>query len=728
MSHVSPYVRDLLDRMSLAEKAGQMTQVTIDLILEDDSNLVIDEKKLRQAVVERKVGSILNTRGHAYSVEKWHEIMTRIQTLATGETPNSIPVLYGIDSIHGATYTLDSTLFPHNISLGATRDRALVKKAAKITAMETRASGIRWNFDPVLDVARQPLWSRFEETFGEDTYLVGELGVSTIQGFEEDGLASPSAVASCMKHFLGYGDARSGKDRTPSYIPDTQLREIFLPPFIKAVETGTATVMINSGEVNGIPVHANPKLLTEMLRGELGFEGLAVTDWEDIIRLHTRHRVADTPKEAVRLAILAGVDMSMVPFDYDFTDYLIELVEEGAIPMSRIDEAVGRILSLKVDVGLFENPFPEEEATALFGREEYTEVALTGAIDSLILAKNENQLLPLAAGTKVLLAGPGAHSLPALHGSWSYTWQGNFPEHYPQNTLSIKQAMEAHLGADQVLCDSKADFTDPGNVDPSFLLSAADKADVIVLALGENSYAETPGNINDLDLDADQQALAKAAFATGKPVILVMVQGRPRVMREIEPQAGAIILAMRPGSQAGPAIASTLFGEANPSGRLSFSYPRHNNDHISYDHKLGETIQEPQPGHFEYTGYNPQWAFGHGLSYTTFAYDQLQLSSETLKEGESLILTVQVTNTGDRAGKHSVEVYSRDLFASITPSVRRLRGFEKIELQAGESRKVEFTFQPADFSFIDAHGKRIVEPGEFVLTVGALEVGFHYQA
>ncbi|HMQ61150.1 MAG TPA: glycoside hydrolase family 3 protein, partial [Flavilitoribacter sp.] len=417
-------VKDLMARMTIEEKVGQMTQVTIDMVMQDQGNQNIDEAKLRTAILDKKVGSILNVKWYGYDLAKWHEIISRIQDVAVGESPHKIPVLYGIDAIHGANYILGGTLFPHNIGMAATRNDELVKAAAKITAAETRASGIRWNFDPVLDVGRQPLWPRFEETFGEDTYLTGQMGSAVIQAYEEDGLEEITAVASCMKHYLGYSVPLSGKDRTPAYIPETQLREIFLPPFEKAVKAGASTIMINSGEVNGVPVHASHFLLTDVLRGELGFEGLAVSDWEDVIRLHTRHKIAATPKEAVMLAVNAGIDMSMVPLDYSFYDLLLELVKEGKVSEKRIDEAVERILLLKFRLGLFDNPYPEEAAKNQFGRPEYSQTALNAALESITLLKNEGNILPLTGNPKILVAGPGANNKASLHGSWSFSWQG----------------------------------------------------------------------------------------------------------------------------------------------------------------------------------------------------------------------------------------------------------------------------------------------------------------
>lgn len=720
-------VEALLSKMSVEEKVGQMTQVTIDLILEDNSLDQINESKLKEAIVNNKVGSILNVKGQAYSMEKWHELQKRIQEVATKETPNKIPVLYGIDAIHGANYIEGSTLFPHNIGMAASRNPELVKQAAKITAVETRASGIRWNFDPVLGLGRQPLWSRFEETFGEDVHVVTELGTAAIRGYEEDGLKSPTAVASCMKHYLGYSIPLSGKDRTPAYIPEYVLREYLLPPFKSAVEAGTSTVMINSGEVNGVPVHASKYLLTDLLRGELGFEGVAVSDWEDVIRLHTRHRVADTPKEAVRLAVEAGLDMSMVPYDYTFYDLLLELVKEGAISEKRIDESVRRILKLKYKLGLFDNPFPEKEAMAKVDAKKSREVALNAARETLTLLKNEKSVLPLPSGAKVLVAGPSANNLTSMHSSWSYVWQGNDDKQYPKSVLTIKEALEAKLGKSNVISSAQRDYDNAANFDVAQLKKDAAKVDYIVLCLGEDAYAETPGNIDDLTLDSKQLALASAAIETGKPVILVLVEGRPRVISSIENAIPGILLAYRPSTMGAQAITEVLTGDYNPNGLLPYSYPKHTGDLIKYDHKYTEGIREDEPNTYSDGAYRPQWQFGHGLSYTTFQFSNLKADKTTFSAGEKLNLTVTVKNTGKRAGKVTVELYSKDLYASITPNFKRLRSFEKIDLAAGESKQVSFTVTPEDLAFVNAQGKTVTEPGEFEFIVKDQAVSVKYK-
>ncbi|MEL7001253.1 MAG: glycoside hydrolase family 3 N-terminal domain-containing protein [Bacteroidota bacterium] len=437
-------IKSLMSKMSLEEKVGQMTQITLGVLMKDGSTTEIDKKQLRQAIVDNHVGSILNVAGHALSVDQWHALLTTMQDIATKETPNSIPIIYGIDAIHGANYTLESTLFPHNIGIAATRNMDLVKESAEITAKEVRASGIRWNFDPTMGLGRQPLWSRFEETYGEDVYIATAMSKVAITTYEKDNLKAGNAVAACMKHYLGYSYPQSGKDRTPAYIPENMLREYFLPPFREAVNAGVETAMINSGEVNGMPVHGSKYYLQDILRGELGFEGVTVSDWEDIKRLHIRHQIASSHKEAVAIAVNAGIDMSMVPTDYSFNKLLVELVNEKKVSLERIDEAVFRILRLKMKVGLFENPYPETNLKSNFGRPEYKDVALTAARESITLLKNKNSILPLRKDVKILLAGPAANDITALHSSWSYVWQGNESKYYPSTTLSSKESLALH--------------------------------------------------------------------------------------------------------------------------------------------------------------------------------------------------------------------------------------------------------------------------------------------
>jgi len=723
-------VKDLLSEMSVEEKVGQMTQVNLNVILENgygNQDGKIDPALLKKAVVDYKVGSILNAINHAYDVPTWHKIITQIQD-ASKKTPNSIPVLYGIDAIHGVTFTLGSTLFPQNISMGATRNPELARKAGEITALETRASGIRWNFAPVLDVGRNPLWPRFPETYGEDTYLVKEMGVASIKGLQGDNdLTEPTNVAACMKHFIGYSDPLSGKDRTPAYIPERQLREIFLPPFAAAVKAGVQTVMINSGEINGIPVHANKYLLTDVLRGELGFKGVAVSDWEDIIRLYTRHKVASTPEEAVKMGVMAGIDMSMVPNDFSFYTILLKLVKDGKVPMSRIDEAVGRILTLKYDVGLFENPYPEPAATKNFGKEDYKQVALDAAHQSVVLLKNKDNILPLTKGKKVLITGPAANSKTALGGSWSYTWQGNEDKWYPKDWKTIYDVLKAKNGEANTIFTKGTRF-EHRDFDIAETVEKAKSADYVVVCIGEDAYAESPGSIDDLTLNPIQQKLVSEVSKAGKPVILVLVEGRPRIIHNLVEGVQGIVYAGIPGSQGAQAIVDVLFGDYNPDGKLPFSYPAFTGDILTYDHKGTDEVTELSPGRIGHGGYKPEWPFGRGLSYTNFEYSDLKLSSNKLKGDATLKVSVTVKNTGDKEGKVAVELYTTDLYASITPSVKKLRKFTKIDLAPGKSQVVDFEINKSDLAFIGLDRKTFVtEPGTFEVHIGELKTQFDYE-
>ena len=718
----------LLKQMTLEEKVGQMTQITLAVIAKGgwgNQDGELDPALLKKAVVDYKVGSILNNTAHAFSAETWRKIITQIQD----ETKNNrfkIPVIYGLDGMHGQTYTLGSTLFPQNLPMAATRNPGLAGAMAKVTAKELRASGIRWNFAPVLDIGRQPLWSRFPETYGEDVYIGKTMGAAVIKAYEEDGLRNTTAVASCMKHYLGYSAPRTGKDRTPVYLPEIELREYYLPQFREAIKAGASTIMINSGEINGEPVHGSKYLLTDVLRREMGFEGMIVTDWEDIKRLHTWHHVAATPREAVVMGVNAGIDMSMVPGDFSFFDLLIEAVKKGEVKMSRVDDAVKRILLLKMKTGLFDNPYPEQAAAANFGKAEYQVLALDAAHEAMTLLKNDNNMLPLYKNKKVLVAGPSAQSISALNGCWSYTWQGKEEQWYPADSKTILQAITDKVGAANVVTTTGKGFDNPMNFDVAALTRAAASVDVIVLCIGENAYAESPGNTADLALDDSQQALAKAAALSGKPVVLVLTEGRPLFITNIEPSAKGILMAYWSGKKTAEAVADVLFGDYNPDGILPFSYPRSMGEIVLYDRKPAEDIREVFNDDI-HTGYNPLYPFGHGLSYTTFEYSDIQLSSTALAGDAKLTVSITVKNTGNRDGKHAVELYSRDLYASITPCIKRLRAFQKINLKAGESKKVSFSLDKNDLAFVNAGLQTVTEPGDFEVMIGSKRIKFSYQ-
>jgi beta-glucosidase len=726
---VNSNINQLLATLSREEKIGQMVQLDLMTVTVPNSSPIrLDEAKLREALVTYKIGSFINNGlSRALSLEEWRYVNETIQEMIRVENPSPVPLLYGIDSIHGATFVLGSTLFPQNIAMAAARDPELMRQSAHISAMETRAAGLRWTFAPVLDVARHPLWARFAETYGEDPYMASVFGAAAIQGFEGDDVGAPTAVAACMKHYLGYSFPFNGKDRSPSLIPESHLREYFLPPFRAAARAGVKTVMVNSGEINGEPVHASKHLLTEVLRGELGFQGVVVSDWEDVIRLHTWHHVAATPAEAVHMAVDAGLDISMVPMDFSFAILLKQLVEEGRISEARLDQSVRRILQLKADVGLFKDPRVEPGATANFGKPEYHQTALAAAESALTLLKNENAVLPLAKTAKVLVTGPAAKSLGALNGCWSYTWQGRDEKWYPKGSLTIADALAEKLGLGKVLYRQGVKF-DGAPVDIDAAVADAANADTIILCIGEDAYAETPGDINDLDLPAGQQELAKRLYATGKPVVLVLLEGRPRVIRELVPGAKGIVMAYWPGSEGARAIANVLFGDANPSGKLPFTYPRYANHFITYDRKTTARLDEDMPVEgMNPVDFTPQYEFGHGLSYTTFETKNLRLSGTVLKGQGELTATVELTNTGQRAGQEVIELYSRQLYASLAPPLKRLRAFKKILLQPGEAATVSLPVAAADLAIVNAKNQLVTEPGDFEVMVGKMKARFRFE-
>jgi len=714
-------VQNLLDQMTLEEKVGQMTQITLEVVSVGEGPgirepLMLDRKKLREIILDRGVGALFNVGTHAHSLESWNEIISEIQDVAR-EGRLKIPVLYGIDAIHGATYTRGATLFPQSIGMASTWNPDLLRLASEITAVEVRASGIPWNFNPVLDSGRQPLWPRLWETFGEDALLTTAMGVAYVKGQEGDAndISAPDRVASCLKHYIGYGHPVSGKDRTPAWVPDHYLRQYILPPYIAAVAAGAHTVMVNSGDINGVPVHINRYLLTDLLRGELGFKGLIDSDYADIAKLYQNHRVAADNKDAVRMAVMAGIDMVMVPADFSFTDDLIALVREGKVPMSRIDEACGRILKLKYQLGLFDNPYPDKSLKARFATPEAAVINLRAAQESLVLLKNEGGILPLKKSAKILVTGPTANRLSVLNGGWTYTWQGNREDLLPKDKLTILKAIAAEAGANRVSFSLGSTYDSEADI--AAAVKAAKKADVVVACLGEEPYCETPGNIGDLTLPQSQLDLVLALQKSGKPVVVVLLQGRPRIIRPIVDGARAILLAWLPGMEGGRAIADVLFGDANPSGRLPVTYPRSPNDLVLYDHLWTENTGGTNR-------FNPQWPFGFGLSYTTFAYSDLKLDKSSAARGEVITASVTVTNTGQVAGLETVQLYLSDLVASIAPPNKRLKGFRKIELAPGESKTVYFTLSGEEMSFIGLDGKPVIELGEFRVTVADLSSNF----
>jgi beta-glucosidase len=715
----------LLAKMTLEEKIGQMTQITLDEVLKTGADkkaitpLEIDTDKLKEAIFKYHVSSILNVSGGAATREMWYKLVSGIQQIALRDRLK-IPVIYGLDCMHGVNYTVGATLFPQETGMAATFNPDLAYREGEITAYETRASYIPWNFSPVLDLGRNPLWPRIYETFGEDPLVAATMGAAVIRGYQGNDIGNKYKVAACMKHYLGYSFPLNGKDRTPAWIPDRYMREYFLPSFTAAVKAGAKSVMINSSEINGIPVHASHYLLTDVLRGELKFDGIAVTDWQDIIYLHDRHHVAATQKEAVMIAVNAGIDMSMVPYNYSFCNYLTALVKEGKVPMTRINESVKRILKVKYELGIFENPVGNPDDYPKFGSAEFTAVSLKAATESITLLKNNNNILPLKKDMKVLVTGPGANTMQALDGGWSYTWQGNLSDTYATDKNTILKAIQQKIGKANVNYEPGATYDSLENIDAA--VKAAQNSDVIVLCLGEHAYAENPGNIDDLNLPLAQTQLANALAKTGKPIVLVMGEGRPRIMTEAESKSAATIMAYLSGNEGGNALADILFGDANPSGKLPITYPRFANALVNYYRKNIENGNSDDAH-----GYNPLYEFGTGLSYTTFAYSNLKISKPTLKDGETLSVSVDVKNTGSREGKESVLLFISEEYASVTPDTKRLRAFQKVDLQPNESRTVTFKITPQNISFINDLGKRVTENGAFDIQVGGQTQTFNYK-
>lgn len=710
-------VKDLLSKMTLEEKVGQMTQVTIQAVSKKqgtkDQHHELDDAKLEEAILKYNVGSILNVYDVAHEPEYWHEVINKIQNTAQ-KTRLKIPVLYGIDAIHGATYTKGATLFPQALAVASSWNKNIAQRIGEITSIETRASGIPWNFYPVMDLGRQPLWPRLWETFGEDVYLASQLGVYYIHGAQGDDMSKPDKLATCLKHYVGYSFPINGLDRTPAWISERMMREYFLPSFEAGILAGSPTIMVNSAEVDGIPGHANYHLLTEVLRNELKFKGFVVSDWEDIKRLYTRDKVASSPKEAVRIAVMAGVDMSMVPYDFSFYELLLELVKEGKVPMKRIDEAVERILTVKFQVGLFENPFPDKQLIKNIATEEHTLTNLNAARESIVLAKNEDDFLPLSKDKKIFVTGPTANLLSSLNGGWTITWQGNEESLYPKEKNTILEAIKNKVGEGNVTYLEGCSFDSDINSNNAYMQAV--NSDVIVLCLGEPAYCETPGNIYDLTLPKAQLDYVKKLANTGKPMVLVMVEGRPRVITEIANDVKSILVAFLPGMEGGNAIADIIFGDVNPSGKLPVTYPKSPNGITLYDYKPLEN--------FDSNKYAPLFPFGHGLSYTKFNYSNLNLSSDKIKINDKLTVSVDVENVGKLKGKEVVQLYLTDLYGSVSRPNKQLKGFEKIELNPGEKKTVKFTIDKSHLSFIGIDNKRIVEPGEFSVTIGNLKKNF----
>lgn len=730
-------INKLLQKLTLEEKIGQMCEITIDVITDfsdKENGFRLSESMLDTVIGKYKVGSILNTPfSIAQEKEVWADLITRIQKKSMEEI--GIPCIYGVDQIHGTTYTRGGTFFPQSINMAAAFNRQLTRRGAEISAYETKACCIPWNYAPIMDLGRDPRWPRMWESYGEDCYVNAEMGVQAVKGLqgENPNHIGENNVAACIKHFMGYGVPVSGKDRTPSSISRTNLREKHFAPFLASIQAGALSLMVNSGVDNGVPFHANKELLTGWLKEELNWDGMIVTDWADINNLCLRDHIAETKKEAIQIAINAGIDMSMVPYEVSFCTYLKELVEEGKVSMARIDDAVSRVLRLKYRLGLFDNPYWDIRKYDQFASPEFASVALQAAEESEVLLKNEDDILPLAKGKKILLTGPNANSMRCLNGGWSYSWQGDKADECAQAYNTIYEAFCNEYGKESVIYEPGVTYKTSADAlwweenTPRIAqaVSAAEKADVIIACIGENSYCETPGNLTDLNLSTNQKDLVKALAATGKPIILVLNEGRPRIIHDIVPLAKAVVHIMLPGNYGADALVNLVSGKANFSGKLPFTYPHLINSLATYDYKPCENMGQ-MGGNYNYNAVmDVQWPFGFGLSYTTYSYSNLKVNRTSFDADNELVFTVDVTNTGKMAGKESVLLYSRDLVASITPDNIRLRNFEKVDLQPGETKTVTMKLKGSDLAFVGADGKWRLEKGAFRMTCGTQKLEVH---
>lgn len=723
-------IEALLKKMSLDEKIGQMCELSIDLLkdwkADPSKGFQLNEAMLDSVIGKYKVGSILNVpNGVAQTPEKWQEIIRRIQEKSIKEI--GIPCVYGVDQIHGTTYTLGGTFFPQGINMGATFNRELNHRSAEISAYETKAGSIPWTYAPVTDLGRDPRWPRMWENYGEDCYLNAQMGREAVLGFQgsDPNKIGTNSVAACMKHYMGYGVPVSGKDRTPSSITIQDMREKHFAPYLEMVRAGALSIMVNSAMNNGLPFHANYELLTEWLKKDLSWDGVIVTDWADIDNLWKRDHIAKDKKEAIKLAINAGIDMSMDPYDWRFCTLLKELVQESEVSMDRIDDAVRRILRLKYRLNLFEKPWYDLKDYPLFGGKEHAAVALRAAEESLVLLKNVDGILPLAKDKKILLVGPNAHSMRTLNGGWSYSWQGDKADECAGQYNTILEAFVNKFGSNNIIFEAGVTYKQGGNwweentpeIDKAVV--AASNADYIVACIGENSYCETPGNLTNLFLSDNQRELVKALAKTGRPVILILNGGRPRLIADIEPLAKAVVNIMLPGNYGGDALANLIAGDANFSGKMPYTYPKEINSLITYDYKPCEHIGKQMEGAYNYDAQvSIQWAFGYGLSYTVFTYTNLKVDKQEFTADDILTFTVDVKNIGNRTGKESVLLFSSDRVASLTPDNRRLRAFEKVELEPGETRTVTLKVKGADLAFVGYDGKWILEKGDFRIQAG----------
>ena len=731
---IEAQVEQTLKKLTLEEKIGQMMELVTDLFGANDKNGVfyIDEHKTDSILSRYKIGSILNAPNTcAPTAKQWEKYIEQIQKISMKRI--GIPCVFGLDQNHGSTYTQDGTLFPQNINVAATFNREIARRSAEATAYETRAVSVPWTYSPTVDLGRDARWPRIWENFGEDCYLSSEMGKAMVYGFqgEDPNNIDQYHIATSMKHFMGYGVPWTGKDRTPAYISPANLREKHFAPFLAGLQAGALTVMVNSASVNGMPMHANKEILTGWLKEETGWDGVLITDWADINNLYTREMVAKDKKDALRIAINAGIDMIMEPYSCDACGYLIELVKEGKIPMSRIDDACRRVLRMKYRLDLFKNPTQKLKNYPKFGGEEFAKLALEGATESMVLLKNEGNILPLQHGKKILLTGPNANQMRCLDGGWSYTWQGHRADEFAGKYNTIYEAFCNEYGKENVILNQGVTYNEKGKYweenEPQILgaVAAANDADVIVACIGENSYTETPGNLTDLWLSENQRNLVKALAQTGKPVILVLNEGRPRLIADIEPLAQGIIDILIPGNMGGDALVNLVSGKSNFSGKMPYTYPKEINSLANYDFKKSEEVGTME-GAYDYNAkITQQWGFGYGLSYTSYQYSNLKVSKSDFRHGDIIKVSVDVKNTGKVAGKESILLFSSDLVASMVPDGRRLRAFDKVELQPGETKTVTFELKADDLAFVGWDGKWRLEEGDFKLMIADQTASVH---
>ena len=731
---IEAQVEQTLKKLTLEEKIGQMMELVTDLFGANDKNGVfyIDEHKTDSILSRYKIGSILNAPNTcAPTAKQWEKYISQIQKISMKRI--GIPCVFGLDQNHGSTYTQGGTLFPQNINVAATFNREIARRSAEATAYETRAVSIPWTYSPTVDLGRDARWPRIWENFGEDCYLSSEMGKAMVYGFqgEDPNNIDQYHIATSMKHFMGYGVPWTGKDRTPAYISPADLREKHFAPFLAGLQAGALTVMVNSASVNGMPMHANKDILTGWLKEETGWDGVLITDWADINNLYTREMVAKDKKDALRIAINAGIDMIMEPYSCDACGYLVELVKEGKIPMSRIDDACRRVLRMKYRLDLFKNPTQKLKNYPKFGGEEFAKLALEGATESMVLLKNEGNILPLQHGKKILLTGPNANQMRCLDGGWSYTWQGHRADEFAGKYNTIYEAFCNEYGKENVILNQGITYNEKGKYweenEPQIqrAVAAAKDADVIVACIGENSYTETPGNLTDLWLSENQRNLVKALAQTGKPVILVLNEGRPRLIADIEPLAQGIINILIPGNMGGDALANLVSGKSNFSGKMPYTYPKEINSLANYDFKKSEEVGTME-GAYDYNAkITQQWGFGYGLSYTSYKYSNLKVSQSDFRHGDIIKVSVDVKNTGKVAGKESVLLFSSDLIASMVPDGRRLRAFDKVELQPGETKTVTFELKADDLAFVGWNGKWRLEEGDFKLMIADQSADIH---